>query len=101
MKNDVALMLTDILPPLVQTQQDLKNKVYRLEQEIMELRQLVHQLIQPVQPVQSLKYRDCSVCGITAERSIDYICPHFTCPLRIPITSVQPAVYLNLNKDLA
>lgn len=101
MKSNIEQICTDILPPLIQTQQDLKDKLYKLEQELMELKQLVYRLIQPVQPIQSIKCKGCSVCGITTENSIGYVCPHFNCPLRIVITSAQPAVYLELNKDLA
>jgi hypothetical protein len=89
-------------PPETSAQQDLEAKLYKLEQEIMELRQLVYKLIPPVQPVNPSTWRKgCQVCGMTTERSMGYVCPHFGCPSRVTCTSVQPAAYLDLSKEQA
>jgi hypothetical protein len=88
-------------PPEVKAQQDLAAKLYKLEQDIVELKQLVYKLIPPVQPVKPAIYRGCQVCGMTTERSMGYVCPNFGCPSRVTCTSVQPAAYLDLSKEQA
>ena len=101
MKNNLGQMWAGMPPPQVKAQQDLETKLYKLEQEIMELRQLVYKLIPPVHPVQPAIYRGCPVCGMTAERAHGYVCPNFGCPSRVTCTSVQPAAYLDLNREQA
>ena len=101
MKSNLGQMWSGMPAPETRAQQDLETKLYKLEQEIMELRQLVYKLIPPVQPVQPAIYRGCQVCGMTTERSMGYVCPHFGCPTRATTTSVQPAAYLDLSKEQA
>jgi len=102
MKSNLGQMWGGMPPPETSAQQDLEAKLYKLEQEIMELRQLVYKLIPPVQPVNPSTWRKgCQVCGMTTERSMGYVCPHFGCPSRVTCTSVQPAAYLDLSKEQA
>ena len=101
MKSNLGQMWAGMPPPEIRAQQDLAAKLYKLEQEIMELRQLVYKLIPPVQPVKPALYRGCPVCGMTTERAQGYVCPHFGCPSRVTCTSVQPAAYLDLSKEQA
>ena len=101
MKSNLGQMWAGMPPPEVKAQQDLETKLYKLEQEIMELRQLVYKLIPPVQPVQRAIYRGCPICGMTTERAQGYVCPHFGCPSRVNVNGIQPAVYLDLNKEQA
>jgi hypothetical protein len=100
-KSNLGQMWAGMPPPPANAQQNLETKLYKLEQEIMELRQLVYKLIPPVQPVQPAIYRGCPVCGMTTERAQGYVCPHFGCPSRATSTSVQPASYLDLNREQA
>jgi hypothetical protein len=100
-KSNLGQMWAGMPPPEIRAQQDLAAKLYKLEQEIMELRQLVYKLIPPVQPVKPALYRGCPVCGMTTERAQGYVCPHFGCPSRVTCTSVQPAAYLDLSKEQA
>lgn len=102
MKNNLGQMWAGMPPPETRAQQDLAAKLYKLEQEIMELRQLVYKLIPPVQPVQPAVYRGCPVCGMTTERgAMGYVCPHFGCPTRVTTSGIQPATYLDLNREQA
>jgi hypothetical protein len=100
-KSNLGQMWAGMPPPEIRAQQDLAAKLYKLEQEIMELRQLVYKLIPPVQPVKPALYRGCPVCGMTTERAQGYVCPHFGCPSRVTCTSVQPAAYLDLSREQA
>ena len=51
MKSNLGQMWAGMPPPEVRAQQNLETKLYKLEQEIMELKQMVQRLIPPVQPV--------------------------------------------------
>jgi len=103
-KSNTGPMWAGMPPPEVKAQQDLAAKLYKLEQEIMELRQLVYKLIPPVQPVNPSTWRKgCQVCGMTTESAMGYVCPNFGCPIRITSTKIvtHPATYLDLNKEQA
>ena len=102
MKSNLGQMWGGIPPPETRAQQDLEAKLHKLEQEIMELKQIVLRLIPPVQPVNPSTWRKgCQVCGMTTERAQGYVCPHFGCPSRVTSTSVQPAAYLDLSREQA
>jgi hypothetical protein len=82
----------------------LETKLHKLEQDIMELKQLVQRLVQPVQPVNPSTWRKgCQVCGMTTESAMGYVCPHFGCPVRATSSRVvtQPAAYLDLSREQA
>jgi hypothetical protein len=103
-KSNLGQMWAGMPPPDIRAQQDLEAKLYKLEQEIMELKQIVLRLVQPVQPVNPTTWRKgCQVCGMTAERSMGYVCPHFGCPTRVTSSRVvtQPAAYLDLSREQA
>ena len=102
MKSNLGQMWGGMPPLETRAQQDLEAKLHKLEQEIMELKQIVLRLIPPVQPVNSSTWRKgCQVCGMTTERSMGYVCPHFGCPTRATTTNVQPASYLDLSREQA
>jgi hypothetical protein len=104
MKSNLGQMWGGIPPQETRAQQDLEAKLYKLEQEIMELKQLVYKLIPPVQPVNPSTWRKgCQVCGMTTESAMGYVCPHFGCPVRVTSTRVvtQPAAYLDLSREQA
>jgi hypothetical protein len=91
-------------PPEVKAQQNLETKLYKLEQEIMELRQLVYKLIPPVQPVNPSTWRrGCTVCGMTTESAQGYVCSNSSCPIRITSTKIitHPATYIDLDREQA
>ena len=93
-----------IPPQEVRAQQDLETKLYKLEQEIMELRQLVYKLIPPVQPVNPSTWRKgCTVCGMTTESAQGYVCSNPICPVRVTSSRVvtQPSVYIDLDREQA
>ena len=104
MKSNLGQMWAGMPPPETRAQQDLEAKLYKLEQEIMELRQLVYKLIPPVQPVNPTTWRKgCQVCGMTTESAMGYVCPHSSCPVRITSSRVvtQPSTYLDLSREQA
>ena len=104
MKSNLGQMWAGMPPQEVRAQQDLEAKLYKLEQEIMELRQLVYKLIPPVQPVNPNTWRKgCQVCGMTTESAMGYVCSHPGCPVRVTCTSIvtQPSVYLDLDREQA
>ena len=91
-------------PPETRAQQDLETKLYKLEQEVMELRQLVYKLIPPVQPVNPSTWRKgCTVCGMTTESAMGYVCSHPSCPIRVTSSRIvtQPSVYIDLDREQA
>lgn len=91
-------------PPEINAKQDLETKLYKLEQEIMELRQLVYKLIPPVQPVNPSTWRKgCQVCGMIAESAMGYVCSNSNCPIRITSTKIvtHPAAYIDLDREQA
>ena len=91
-------------PPQVRAQQDLEAKLYKLEQEIVELRQLVYKLIPPIQPVNPSTWRKgCQVCGMTTESAMGYVCSHPSCPVRVTSTRVvtQSSTYIDLDREQA
>lgn len=93
-----------IPPQEVRAQQDIETKLYKLEQEIVELRQLVYKLIPPVQPVNPSTWRKgCTVCGMTTESAMGYVCSNPSCPVRVTSTRVvtQPSVYIDLDREQA
>jgi hypothetical protein len=103
-KSNLGQMWAGMPPPETRAQQDLEAKLYKLEQEIMELRQLVYKLIPPVQPVNPTTWRKgCQVCGMTTESAMGYVCPHSSCPVRITSSRVvtQPSTYLDLSREQA
>lgn len=93
-----------IPPQEIRAQQDLETKLYKLEQEVMELRQLVYKLIPPVQPVNPSTWRKgCTVCGMTTESAMGYVCSHPSCPIRVTSSRIvtQPSVYIDLDREQA
>ena len=93
-----------IPPPETRAQQDLETKLYKLEQEVMELRQLVYKLIPPVQPVNPSTWRKgCTVCGMTTESAMGYVCSNPSCPVRVTSSRVvtQPSAYIDLDREQA
>ena len=104
MRSNLGQMWAGMPPPQVRAQQDLEAKLYKLEQEIMELKQIVLRLIPPVQPVNPSTWRKgCQVCGMTTESAQGYVCSHPSCPVRVTSTRVvtQPAAYLDLDREQA
>jgi hypothetical protein len=103
-KNNLGQMWAGMPPPETRAQQDLETKLYKLEQEIMELRQLVYRLIPPVQPVNPSTWRKgCQVCGMTTQSAMGYVCSHPSCPVRVTCTSIvtQPSTYIDLDREQA
>jgi hypothetical protein len=103
-KSNLGQMWAGVPPPPVKAQQDLEVKLYKLEQEIMELRQLVYKLIPPVQPVNPSTWRKgCTVCGMTTESAMGYVCSNHSCPIRITSTKIvtHPATYIDLDREQA
>ena len=104
MKSNLGQMWGGIPPPETRAQQDLETKLYKLEQEVMELRQLVYKLIPPVQPVNPSTWRKgCTVCGMTTESAMGYVCSHPSCPVRVTSTRVvtQSSTYIDLDREQA
>ena len=104
MKSNLGQMWAGMLPPQVRAQQDLETKLYKLEQEIMELKQIVLRLIPPVQPVNPTTWRKgCQVCGMTTESAQGYVCSHPSCPIRVTSSRIvtQPSVYIDLDREQA
>ena len=104
MKSNLGQMWAGMPPQEVRAQQDLEAKLYKLEQEIMELKQIVLRLIPPVQPVNPSTWRKgCQVCGMTTESAMGYVCSNPSCPVRVTSTRVvtQPSVYLDLDREQA
>ena len=104
MKSNLGQMWAGMPPPEVKAQQNLETKLYKLEQEIMELRQLVYKLIPPVQPVNPSTWRrGCTVCGMTTESAQGYVCSNSSCPIRITSTKIitHPATYIDLDREQA
>ena len=104
MKSNLGQMWGGIPPPETRAQQDLETKLYKLEQEVMELRQLVYKLIPPVQPVNPSTWRKgCTVCGMTTESAMGYVCSHPSCPIRVTSSRIvtQPSVYIDLDREQA
>ena len=104
MKSNLGQMWAGMPPQEVRAQQDLETKLYKLEQEIMELKQIVLRLIPPVQPVNPSTWRKgCTVCGMTTESAMGYVCSNPSCPVRVTSTRVvtQPSVYLDLDREQA
>ena len=104
MRSNLGQMWAGMPPQETRAQQDLETKLYKLEQEIMELRQLVYKLIPPVQPVNPSTWRKgCQVCGMTTESAMGYVCSNHNCPIRITSSRVvtQPSVYLDLDREQA
>jgi hypothetical protein len=103
-KSNLGQMWGGIPPQEVRAQQDLETKLYKLEQEIMELRQLVYKLIPPVQPVNPSTWRKgCTVCGMTTESAMGYVCSTPSCPIRVTSSRIvtQPSVYIDLDREQA
>jgi len=103
-KNNFGQMWAGMPPPETRARQDLETKLYKLEQEIMELRQLVYKLIPPVQPVNPSTWRKgCQVCGMTTESAMGYVCSNPSCPVRITSTRVvtQSSTYIDLDREQA
>jgi hypothetical protein len=68
----------------------LETKLHKLEQDIVELRQLVYKLIPSVQPVNPSTWRKgCQVCGMTTESVQGYVCSNPSCPVRITSSIMQ------------
>ena len=104
MKSNLGQMWAGMPPPQVRAQQDLEAKLYKLEQEIVELKQIVLRLIPPVQPVNPSTWRKgCTVCGMTTESAMGYVCSNPSCPVRVTSTRVvtQPSVYIDLDREQA
>lgn len=104
MKSNLGQMWAGIPPQEIRAQQDLETKLYKLEQEVMELRQLVYKLIPPVQPVNPSTWRKgCTVCGMTTESAMGYVCSHPSCPIRVTSSRIvtQPSVYIDLDREQA
>ena len=104
MKSNLGQMWCGIPPQEIRAQQDLETKLYKLEQEVMELRQLVYKLIPPVQPVNPSTWRKgCTVCGMTTESAMGYVCSHPSCPIRVTSSRIvtQPSVYIDLDREQA
>ena len=104
MKSNLGQMWAGMPPPETRAQQDLETKLYKLEQEVMELRQLVYKLIPPVQPVNPSTWRKgCTVCGMTTESAMGYVCSHPSCPIRVTSSRIvtQPSVYIDLDREQA
>ncbi len=104
MKSNLGQMWGGIPPQEIRAQQDLETKLYKLEQEVMELRQLVYKLIPPVQPVNPSTWRKgCTVCGMTTESAMGYVCSHPSCPIRVTSSRIvtQPSVYIDLDREQA
>ena len=90
--------------PETRAQQDLEAKLYKLEQEIMELKQIVLRLIPPVQPVNPSTWRKgCTVCGMTTESAMGYVCSNPSCPVRVTSSRIvtQPSTYIDLDREQA
>jgi hypothetical protein len=103
-KSNLGQMWGGIPPTETRAQQDLEAKLYKLEQEIMELKQLVYKLIPPVQPVNPTTWRKgCQVCGMTTESAQGYVCSHPSCPVRVTSSRVvtHPSAYLDLSREQA
>jgi hypothetical protein len=103
-KSNTGPMWAGMPPPNVRAQQDLEVKLYKLEQEIMELKQLVQRLVQPVYPVNPTTWRrGCQVCGMTTESAMGYVCSNPSCPVRVTCTNrvTQPAAYIDLDREQA
>jgi hypothetical protein len=103
-KSNLGQMWGGIPPQEVRAQQDLETKLYKLEQEIMELRQLVYKLIPPVQPVNPSTWRKgCTVCGMTTESAMGYVCSNPSCPVRVTSSRIvtQPSAYIDLDREQA
>ena len=104
MKSNLGQMWGGMPPPETRAQQDLEAKLHKLEQEIVELKQIVLRLIPPVQPVNPTTWRrGCTVCGMTTESAMGYVCSNPSCPVRVTSTRVvtQPATYLDLDREQA
>lgn len=104
MKSNLGQMWGGIPTQEIRAQQDLETKLYKLEQEVMELRQLVYKLIPPVQPVNPSTWRKgCTVCGMTTESAMGYVCSHPSCPIRVTSSRIvtQPSVYIDLDREQA
>ena len=104
MKSNLGQMWAGMPTPETRAQQDLEAKLYKLEQEIMELKQIVLRLIPPVQPVNPSTWRKgCTVCGMTTESAMGYVCSNPSCPVRVTSTRVvtQPSVYIDLDREQA
>jgi hypothetical protein len=103
-KSNLGQMWAGMPLPEVKAQQDLAAKLYKLEQEIMELRQLVYKLIPPVQLVNPSTWRKgCQVCGMTTESAMGYVCSNSSCPIRVTCSKIvtQPAAYIDLDREQA
>ena len=82
----------------------LETKLHKLEQDIVELKQLVQRLVPSVMPVNPTTWRrSCTVCGTTTESAMGYVCSNPSCPVRITSTRVvtQPSVYIDLDREQA
>lgn len=82
----------------------LETKLHKLEQEIVELKQIVQRLIPPVQPVNPTTWRKgCQVCGMTTESAQGYVCSNSNCPIRVTSSRIvtQPATYIDLDREQA
>ena len=104
MKSNLGQMWAGMPAPETRAHQDLETKLYKLEQEVMELRQLVYKLIPPVQPVNPSTWRKgCTVCGMTTESAMGYVCSHPSCPIRVTSSRIvtQPSVYIDLDREQA
>ena len=104
MKSNLGQMWAGMPPAEVRAQQGLETKLYKLEQEIMELKQMVQRLIPPVQLVNPSTWRKgCSVCGMTTQSAMGYVCSTPSCPVRVTCTSIvtQPSAYIDLDREQA
>jgi hypothetical protein len=103
-KSNLGQMWGGIPPQEVRAQQDLEAKLHKLEQEIVELKQIILRLIPPVQPVNPTTWRrGCTVCGMTTESAQGYVCSNPSCPVRVTSSRVvtQPSVYIDLDREQA
>jgi len=103
-KSNLGQMWAGMPPPETRARQDLEAKLYKLEQEIVELRQLVYKLIPPIQPVNPSTWRKgCQVCGMTTESAQGYVCSNPSCPVRVTSSRIvtQPSVYIDLDREQA
>ena len=104
MKSNLGQMWAGMPPQEVRAQQDLEAKLYKLEQEIMELKQIVLRLIPPVQPVNPSTWRKgCTVCGMITESAMGYVCSNPSCPVRVTSSRIvtQSSTYIDLDREQA
>jgi recombinational DNA repair protein RecR len=103
-KSNTGPMWAGMPPPNVGVQQDVQAKLNKLEQDIVELKQLVQRLVPPAMPVNPTTWRrGCTICGMTTESAMGYVCSNPSCPVRITSTRIvtQPSTYIDLDREQA